>query len=197
MCRIAVTNRRLCQGDFLTRVESLAKGDIYQAVLLREKDLTQEQYDILAKEVLNICQKYGKKCILHSFPEVAVRLGHPYLHLPLPLWQSLGGQEAVRIRQHIVEIGTSVHSQEQLKQAIELGADYVIAGHIFATDCKKGKAPRGLDFLQSICQETKIPVYGIGGINRENENAVLQAGAAGVCIMSGCMAGTWSASGIK
>ncbi len=180
MFRIAVTNRRLCQGDFLTRVESLAKGNIYQAVLLREKDLTREQYDVLAKEVLNICQKYGKKCILHSFPQVAVRLGHPYLHLPLPLWQSLGGRESAQIRQHTVEIGTSVHSLEQLKQAVELGADYVIAGHIFATDCKKGVAPRGLDFLQSICQETNIPVYGIGGINRGNENAVLQAGAAGV-----------------
>ena len=176
MFRIAVTNRRLCQGDFLTRVESLAKGNIYQAVLLREKDLTREQYDVLAKEVLNICQKYGKKCILHSFPQVAVRLGHPYLHLPLPLWQSLDRREAARTR-------------EQLKQAVELGADYVIAGHIFATDCKKGVAPRGLDFLQSICQETNIPVYGIGGINRGNENAVLQAGAAGVCIMSGCMKG--------
>ena len=186
---IAVTNRRLCQGDFLTRVESLAKGNIYQAVLLREKDLTREQYDVLAKEVLNICQKYGKKCILHSFPQVAVRLGHPYLHLPLPLWQSLDRREAARIRQHMIEIGTSVHSREQLKQAVELGADYVIAGHIFATDCKKGVAPRGLDFLQSICQETNIPVYGIGGINRGNENAVLQAGAAGVCIMSGCMKG--------
>ena len=184
-----MTNRRLCQGDFLARVESLAKGNIYQAVLLREKDLTREQYDVLAKEVLNICQKYGKKCILHSFPQVAVRLGHPYLHLPLPLWQSLDRREAARIRQHMIEIGTSVHSREQLKQAVELGADYVIAGHIFATDCKKGVAPRGLDFLQSICQETNIPVYGIGGINRGNENAVLQAGAAGVCIMSGGMKG--------
>lgn len=81
MCRIAVTNRRLCQGDFLARVESLAKGNIYQAVLLREKDLTREQYDVLAKEVLNICQKYGKKCILHSFPQVAVRLGLSLIHI--------------------------------------------------------------------------------------------------------------------
>lgn len=137
MCRIAVTNRHLCEGDFLARVEKLAKGDIYQAVLLREKDLTQEQYESLAKQVLSICQNYGKRCILHSFPQVAVRLGHPYLHLPLPLWQSLGKWESAQIQQQMIEIGTSVHSLEQLKQAVELGAAYVIAGHIFTTDCKK------------------------------------------------------------
>ena len=34
-------------------------------------------------------------------------------------------------------IGTSVHSVEDAIKAEQLGATYMTAGHIFATDCKK------------------------------------------------------------
>ena len=68
-----------------------------------------------------------------------------------------------------------------------LGASYVTGGHIFATDCKKGVPPRGLDFLKAVCSSVNIPVYAIGGINGDNINSVLNAGASGACIMSGLM----------
>lgn len=187
MYRIAVTNRHLCEGDFLTRVARLAEGKYYQAILLREKDLSEDEYEKLTKEVLAICQRRGKKCILHSFPGTALRLGHPYVHMPLPLWESLKDEEKNRLQQHMIEIGTSIHSMEQLRQAEALGASYVMAGHIFATDSKKGIEPRGLDFLSAICQASNLPVYGIGGIHPGNEKQVMEMGASGVCMMSSCM----------
>ena len=187
MYRIAVTNRLLCQGDFLARVEMLAKGKKYQAILLREKDLTEEEYETLASEVLAITGHYGKKCILHSFVHVAERLRHPYLHLPLSLWEKFPMEKRRKMRDIFQEIGTSVHSASQLQEAVALGADYVTAGHIFTTDCKKGLPPRGLSFLHDICEQSPFPVYGIGGITEDNEEDVIRQGAAGVCIMSGCM----------
>lgn len=189
MYRIAVTNRHLCEGDFLARLEQLAENNDYQAILLREKDLTAVQYETLAREVLAICRKRKKRCILHSFPEVAMRLCHSQLHLPLSLWNSLEEGMQKELRREMREIGTSIHSMEQYGQAQVLGATYVVAGHIFVTDCKKGLEPRGLTFLQSICQAADVPVYGIGGINRQNEKQVIEVGAAGVCVMSGCMKG--------
>jgi thiamine-phosphate pyrophosphorylase len=68
-----------------------------------------------------------------------------------------------------------------------MGASYLIAGHIFATDCKKGLSPRGLDFLAAVCRVTQIPVFAIGGINDKCYPLVLKAGAAGACIMSETM----------
>ena len=84
-------------------------------------------------------------------------------------------------------MGTSVHSPEEAALAEKLGASYVTAGHIFATDCKKGVPPRGLDFLENVCKSVKIPVYAIGGITRSNMHLALEKGAAGVCVMSGLM----------
>ena len=187
MYRIAVTSRHLCQGDFLARVEALAEGKEYQAVMLREKDLSEKEYEVLAGQVLSIMERYHKKCILHSFYSVAEKWENPYLHLPLPLWESMAGETRQKLRTRFQEIGTSVHSLEQLYRAEELGADYVTAGHIYATSCKEGLAPRGLSFLHQICQQAEIPVFGIGGISRDREEEVIRQGAAGVCIMSGCM----------
>ncbi len=84
-------------------------------------------------------------------------------------------------------IGASCHSVQDALEAQALGCTYITAGHVFATDCKKGVPPRGLAFLHEVCESVSIPVYAIGGINEENYPQVLQAGAAGACVMSGLM----------
>ena len=53
MKRICVTNRLLCQEDFLSRVQKIAAAGA-DAILLREKDLSETQYAILAKQVQEI-----------------------------------------------------------------------------------------------------------------------------------------------
>ena len=86
-------------------------------------------------------------------------------------------------------LGSSVHSLEEAEEAFSLGAEYLTAGHIYATDCKKGLPPRGTAFLEEICRAVPVPVYAIGGIRLEQEQIekTLAAGARGVCIMSGAM----------
>ena len=78
----------------------------------------------------------------------------------------------------------SVHTVEEAINAERLGADGLIAGHIFVTDCKKGLAPRGLDFLKEVCDAVSIPVFAIGGIDDSNSDIVRLAGAQGECRMS-------------
>jgi thiamine-phosphate pyrophosphorylase len=87
------------------------------------------------------------------------------------------------------EIGSSVHSVDEAKEAVRLGCTRLAAGHIFSTDCKPGLAPRGLGFLRSVCEAVPVPVYAIGGIDGSPEQleAVKGCGAAGACMMSGAM----------
>ena len=40
---ICVTNRTLCRDDFLTRIDHIAKKGVADAILLREKDLTERE----------------------------------------------------------------------------------------------------------------------------------------------------------
>ena len=179
---ICVTNRALCQEDFLTRIERLAKVHP-SAILFREKDLPVNEYTELARQVLCICKSHGTLCILHNYSDAAHALHHPMLHLPLPVLRTLSSDE----RDTFEVLGASCHSVADAKEAEALGCTYITAGHIFDTDCKKGIPGRGLKFLQEVCSAVSIPVYAIGGICPENFASVKAAGAAGACVMSSAM----------
>lgn len=180
---LCVTSRSLCREDFLIRLEKIARAGC-AGILLREKDLSPRQYGELAERVLSLCRAHQVPCILHSHAETAAELGAPALHLPLPLLEALPAP----LRGKFSSLGASCHSVEDALRAQALGCTYLTAGHIFATDCKKGLAPRGLEFLREVCQAVEIPVWAIGGIRPENLPQVLAAGAAGGCVMSGLMA---------
>lgn len=181
---ICVTNRTLCRDDFLTRIDHIAKKGVADAVLLREKDLTEREYLELAEKVLSICKSHNRRCILHTYYKAAKELGCKEIHLPLPLLQKMREEGA---KQWFTTVGTSVHSLKQANLAMHLQADYMTAGHIFETDCKKGLPGRGLSFLSKVVCKSEVPVYGIGGISADNAGQIMETGAAGVCIMSAFM----------
>lgn len=179
---ICVTNRKICKGDFLTRIEEIARSGV-KSIILREKDLDEDAYTALARLVMAICKKYETPCILHNYVGAASLLGADHIHLPLHMLQKLTDKE----KSQFSAIGASCHSIEEAREAEERGCTYITVGHIFDTDCKKGLPGRGLAFLREICESISIPVYAIGGIDASNYNAVRSAGAAGACIMSGFM----------
>ena len=181
---ICVTNRTLCRDDFLTRIDHIAKKGVADAILLREKDLTEREYLELAEKVLSICKAHNRRCILHTYYKAAKELGCKEIHLPLPLLQKMREEGA---KEWFTTVGTSVHSLKQANLAMHLQADYMTAGHIFETDCKKGLPGRGLSFLSKVVCKSEVPVYGIGGISADNAGQIMETGAAGVCIMSGFM----------
>ena len=233
---ICVTNRKLCKGyekygfdAFYDRISEIVnmKQDIRPAsIILREKDLSEEEYREVAKRLKTICDRAGVVFCAHNYALVAEELGTP-AHFPLHVLEKLvrdkkisktnprnfgmlneisngmpdeisngmpdGRSNSILDRRseiyNLMRYGASCHSVEDALCAYKLGCDYVTAGHVYITDCKKGLAPRGIDFLKKMCDSVPIPVYGIGGIDLESDkiDEVKQAGAKGACIMSGYM----------
>lgn len=179
---ICVTARKLCSGDFSEQLRRIAEA-APKYIILREKDLDESQYCALAEKALEICRGSNTKLILHYYWKTAIELGADSVHLPLHILRELTAED----KEYFSLIGASCHSVEDAIEAAELRADYITAGHVFATDCKKGLPPRGLDFLREVCQSVDIPVYAIGGIAPENFPQVMEAGASGACVMSGFM----------
>ena len=185
MCRnICITNRKLVKGDFLEQIARALEKKPY-AMILREKDLSEAEYEKLAEQVMKLCEGSETKLILHSYPKAAKRLGADSLHMPLGAFLNMSQEDKALFPC----LGVSTHSVEDALLAEENGATYITAGHVFATDCKKGVPPRGLAFLHEVCEAVRIPVYAIGGISGENMADCLGQGAAGVCMMSGYMIG--------
>lgn len=174
---ICVTDRKLCQEDFIIRIEKIAAAKP-DRIMFRDRDCNDDDYVETAFRILNISDRYGVPCSMYRKPEIFRNI-----HLTMPVLQHirLSDMNFINLK------GASVHSVDEAVKAEKMGVDYIIAGHIFETDCKKGLEPRGLDFLKDVCNAVKIPVYAIGGINADNIKLVAEAGADGACIMSGFM----------
>ncbi len=191
---ICITNKQLAGGDtasLLTAINRIVASGQVDLIILREKNLTEEQYYALAYEVLKICYYGGVKCILHTFTSVAKRLNYPHIHLTMRDFMKLSLSD----RQYFKTIGVSTHSVEEAMTARGLGATYVTASHIFETACKEGLEPRGLAYLREVCDVTHdgmlpfMEIYALGGIHPDNAHLCVEAGADGICMMSEYMKG--------
>lgn len=189
---IAVTDRKYFfdredpEKAFFRQMERLFSLDL-KAVVLREKDLGLEEYLRLAEKVKGIAGE-GRRCrlILHQYPEAAEALGIDAVHLPLHILRELREKSPERLN-GFRTVGTSVHSAEDARVAVQCGAAYLFAGNIYETTCKPGLEGRGLAWLKEVAGSVNIPVYGIGGITPGRMKEILETGAAGGCMMSGSM----------
>ncbi len=81
-----------------------------------------------------------------------------------------------------VLVGRSVHDLGGAAHAQADGADFVMAGHVYATDSKAGQPGRGVDWVTELAQAVTIPIIAIGGISVERVSSVIRAGAWGVAV---------------
>lgn len=126
-------------------------------------------------------------CFLHSRIDMARKLKCEQIHLSIPALQSLCEQERSALRKDFRELSISCHSMEDMQFAVSSGATQIVLGTIFETECKKGLKGKGVDFVREISEICPVPVYAIGGISMERLSQVMDAGAAGGCMMSGFM----------
>ncbi|MBQ3378587.1 MAG: thiamine phosphate synthase [Clostridia bacterium] len=178
---IAISNRTQCP-DLAAQIRRIAALKRPDMLILREKDLTQAEYEALARRVIHLCEDEGIECVLHTFIGAARRLGHKKIHLPMPLLR-----ENYDILKEFSILGASAHDIEEAREAEALGASYITASNVFETDCKPGMPKKGTKWLETICESVKIPVYALGGINEGNLELIKKTSAAGACMMSGYM----------
>ncbi len=174
--KIAITNRKLC-SDLLNQIKKLDSSD-YSYIILREKDLTVDEYTTLAKKAIEI----SSKIILHYYADSCEILNYKKIHLPFNIFK----KEIKRLSNFNI-VGVSIHSINEALEAEALGASYITASHIFETRCKEGLEPKGLKWLSEVCNSVNIPVYALGGINEKNAQSCIDNGAFGICMMSEAM----------
>ena len=194
-----ISNRKLCENENLEKqIEKIfsayerkiiLKNFEIVALTLREKDLNKNEYLNLVEKIYPICKKYKINLILHQ--NYDLNLDEKYkiegLHLSYEIFKSLNKNIREELIKKYKRIGVSIHSLEEAREVENLGASYIVAGHIFETDCKKGLEPRGLKFVEELSSILTIPIFAIGGIDEKNSQSVIDSGAFGLCMMSSLM----------
>ena len=87
-----------------------------------------------------------------------------------------------------LKLGASVHDPNEANFACKDGADWLVAGHVFATPSHPGTPGRGLGLIRdvlAVAKEGRVPVVAIGGILPEHVAMLRDAGAYGVAVIRG------------
>ena len=182
-CLCLVTDRRLAAGeDLLEMVRDAVEGGVGM-VQLREKDLPGGELLTLAERLKRAID--GKALlIVNERLDVALACGADGVHLGE---SALPVTRARHIAGDSMLIGRSVHSVQAAMAADVDGADYLIAGTMFETTSKPGKLPEGPALMRQIAGVVGKPVLGIGGVTPQNASQLIEAGSAGVAVLSGIL----------
>ncbi len=186
----AITNSRTLATGLEGRIEALcrfaanwARGGV-DYLQIREKDLTAGELERLTAAIVREVEGSQIKILVNGRPDVALATGANGIHLPggPQLAPSEFRRLFARRRHPEISISVSCHSLEEAKAAKEAGATQVLFAPVFEKTIAEGQLPgRGLDALSRVCQAVSpLPVFALGGVNKENAGECMAAGAAGI-----------------
>lgn len=177
---VVITDLKLCEDNIYKRVFKFLN---YGAnVVLRAKELGKNDYFKFANEVLKSCASFKEQIFIHKFVNVALNLECKNIWLPLKDLEIYKGDLA-----KFDKIVASTHSVDEVKSALNLGANSICLSHIYKTDCKFNLTPKGLNLINDVRKFYNGKIYALGGINSSNFKNCLNVGANKICIMSEAM----------
>jgi thiamine-phosphate pyrophosphorylase len=192
------TDARTERGDFAEFVDAAFAGGV-DIIQLRDKAIeAAEELDLLAV-LKEAAQRHGRLWAVNDRADVAVLSGAPVFHvgqkdLPLKAARTLLNGNAA--------IGLSTHTTEQIDGAIRAsaavtaaptGLDYFCVGPVWATPTKPGRAAVGVDLVRyaadavrqagSVPGVASVPWFAIGGVDLDNVEQVVEAGARRIVVV--------------
>lgn len=175
------TDARRRQGDLPEFLDAALAGGV-DVVQLREKGLEAAEELAYLRVFAAACRRHGRLLAVNDRADIAHVARPDVLHLgqgdlPVPAARRILGRRTV--------IGRSTHAPEQVDAALadpEVG--YFCVGPCWPTPTKPGRAAPGLSLVRYAASRTpRLPWFAIGGIDAQNLDEVLDAGARRVVVV--------------
>jgi thiamine-phosphate pyrophosphorylase len=150
-------------------------------IQLRDKLLSKKELLPIARQMRELCSKHNVLFVINDHLDLALAADADGLHL---------GQDdlPVKVARKLLPIdkliGCSAATVEQAVAAESDGADYVAVASIYPTSSKEMAEVVGLDRLRQIKKAVSLPLVAIGGINKDNAQEVIAAGAVSIAVIS-------------
>jgi 8-oxo-dGTP diphosphatase len=151
---------------------ALIKG--LRLVQLRESELPAGQREPFAAAAVGLCRDYGARVLVNSDAQLAWAVGADGLHLN-------GAQlKALRGRPGFPLVAASCHDSAELKRAADAGLDFAVLGMVKSSTSHPGRPPLGWPAVTQLLENCPLPVYAIGGLDRDDLDSARLTGAHGI-----------------
>ncbi|MFF0391627.1 thiamine phosphate synthase [Kitasatospora sp. NPDC004615] len=175
------TDARREQGDLADFLDAVLAGGV-DIVQLRDKNLEARQELEYLEVFADAAKRHGKLLAVNDRADVAFGARPDVLHLgqddlPVAMARAILGEDVL--------IGRSCHSEAEVDAAItEPGVDYFCTGPVWPTPTKPGRHAPGLDLVRHAAAVRPVrPWFAIGGIDQDNLDQVLAAGATRIVVV--------------
>jgi thiamine-phosphate pyrophosphorylase len=177
-------------GRELTGVLRAAIAGGVEVVQLRDKQLSDEELTEVVRTAHKICAQEGVLLIVNDRPGVALAAGADGVHVgqedtPVEQVRELVGPDML--------IGLSTHAPAEIDAATAgfadaagasvTNVDYIGVGPVYATPTKPGRPAVGPELVRYAAGHSQLPFFAIGGIDEDNVQAVVKAGARRVAVV--------------
>lgn len=167
-------------ADTVAVAKAMIKGGV-DLIQLRGKERTINELVELAAELHKLTARSLTPLIVNDHAEIAKKVRVEGVHVgqeddSIEVVRQKAGRELL--------VGKSTHSLKQAMAAQREGADYIGFGPIFATPTKPDYTPIGLSDIKRVHTEVSLPIFCIGGLNIDNLQSVIDAGAKRVVMVS-------------
>ena len=147
---------------------------------LRDREHPRNAIERSGQTFRRLANTYVALFIVNDDPHLALELRADGVHVGR---DDMDPAEARKIMGPDAIIGLSTHSREQIQAAAEAPVDYISVGPIWETPTKEGRPATGLDLIREAAEIADRPWFAIGGIDTENADEVVSAGAERLCVV--------------
>lgn len=164
--------------SFLARLDVALHAGL-RLIQLRDKSLPDEARLQLARETVRRARPFAARVLVNGSLELARAAGADGVHLDSTAAAKLAA------RPDCEWVGVSCHDAAELAHAAALEADFALLSPVLPTRSHPGAATLGWDRFAALAAASPIPVYGLGGLERNDIAAAQSHGAHGVALLRG------------
>jgi len=175
---LSILQQVVCQRWLVSFIQ-LLESEI-KLVQLRTKALNTDQLETLTSHCQRLATKQGVELILNGPPDLAEQLGMAGLHLTS---QALMESDQRPLSDDFL-VAASCHSMEELKHAEEIGVDFACLSPVKPVKAYQSDYHLGIDAFRVIVSGCSIPVFGLGGLVKQDLADIVRAGGQGVAGIS-------------
>ena len=164
--------------SFLARLDIALHGGL-RLIQVRDKSLAEDARLQLARETVRRARAFGARVLVNGSLELARAAGADGVHL------DAAAAAALTTRPDCAWVGVSSHDAAELAHAAAIGADFALLSPVLPTQTHPGAATLGWEAFSALAAASPIPVYGLGGLGRDDVALAQSHGAHGVALLRG------------
>ncbi len=157
----------------LEKLEQALAGGL-RLLQIRELQLSVKKREAFAREATRLAQAQGARVLVNGDIALARHVGADGAHLPSAQLMQL------EARPDLTLVAASCHNAPELARAAALELDFAVLGPVRESLSHPGLSGLGWERCAHLLENSSLPVFALGGMQRGDRDAAQQAGAHGI-----------------